>query len=250
MTGAVFSMILADTARSQAYAQTFARRGLRARSVAVVTSPDRHRYGQMPGRPDDFGSTQVNGVWLPDLSIPLMRTLEEISDDVSVIPAGSLNTDACVDWRRTDEAGVCVFSGFGGEIVRSPMLVAGPALLHAHSGLLPEYRGSTTVYYSLLNGDGCGVSVIILDEDIDTGPVVARQSYPPPSEGVDLDYGFDPAIRADLLADVVGDWLAAGGQFEEMAHQPDRGTTYYIVHPLLKALALERLADPSARPTR
>ena len=63
---------------------------------------------------------------------------------------------------------------------------------------MPEYRGSTTVYYGLLNDGNCGVTAILLKPEIDNGDIVARKSTAPPSS-VDIDHLYDNAIRADLF---------------------------------------------------
>ena len=133
-------------------------------------------------------------------------------------------------------ADLVIYSGYGGQLVGGELLALGPPFLHAHSGWLPDYRGSTTIYYSLLAGEGCGVSVIELVPAIDQGPIVARRRYPAPPVGVDIDYFYDSAIRADLMAEVVAQWQR-DGRLDRVETQGG-GADYYVVHPLLKHLAL------------
>ena len=38
-----------------------------------------------------------------------------------------------------------------------------------------------------------------MDEQIDIGMIVKRRRYPIPTPGIDVDYLWDPVIRADLL---------------------------------------------------
>ena len=178
---------------------------------------------------------------LPDLSVPLEDSVAAVTDNLDTAEVGSLNHPQVAHWRSADAARLTVFSGFGGEIVTADTLDAGAPLLHVHSGWLPDYRGSTTIYYSILADRTCGVSAILLGEDIDTGPLVARRRYPLPSPGLDIDYVYDSAIRADLLADVVTAWQANGGRFADLDRQPCDGTTYYIIHPVLKRLALDHV---------
>ena len=90
-------------------------------------------------------------------------------------------------------------------MVPEEMLGLGIPFLHIHSGWLPEYRGSTTVYYSLLNDGDCGVTAILLKPEIDNGDIVARKKYPAPAYGVDIDHLYDNAIRADLLSEVLAE---------------------------------------------
>ncbi len=76
-------------------------------------------------------------------------------------------------------------------------------VINIHPSLLPEYRGPAPVLWAIRNGDPhLGVSVHRMDEDIDTGPVLARRGGIPIPDDVtqtSLWAGLGPAIR-DLLA--------------------------------------------------
>jgi methionyl-tRNA formyltransferase len=116
-----------------------------------------------------------------------------------------------------------------------------------HGGWLPDYRGSTPCYYSYLQDNTFGVTAILLDEHIDSGPIVARQRYPVPPPETDIDYYYDSAIRADLLISTVKRWRAEG-QFEELIEQKTHeGTTHYVIHPVLKHVALNSICGRAAR---
>src|SRR5262249_62265996 len=59
------------------------------------------------------------------------------------------------------------------EILK-PIALEAPRLgvLNVHPGILPKYRGSSAVEWSLFNGDPVGVTAHIMDAGIDTGPIV------------------------------------------------------------------------------
>ena len=44
-----------------------------------------------------------------------------------------------------------VYSGYPGKIIKNKFLLKNKNLIHSHSGKLPQYPGSTTLYYMLLN---------------------------------------------------------------------------------------------------
>jgi methionyl-tRNA formyltransferase len=47
-----------------------------------------------------------------------------------------------------------------------------------HPGILPQYRGSGAFSWTIINGDKrCGVTLHELDVDIDTGPIIAVESF-------------------------------------------------------------------------
>ena len=81
----------------------------------------------------------------------------------------------------------------------------------------------------------CGVSALFLAEKIDQGPVIATRNVPLPLD-TDLDYDFDPRIRAELLGDVIEDY-SQKGHFDTVIQDGGTGETYYIIHPALRHIA-------------
>jgi methionyl-tRNA formyltransferase len=52
--------------------------------------------------------------------------------------------------------------------------------LNIHPSLLPKYRGSSPIQTAILNGDKeTGISIILMNEKIDAGPIVASSKYTP-----------------------------------------------------------------------
>jgi len=61
------------------------------------------------------------------------------------------------------------------EVLRVPRLGS----LNLHFSLLPRWRGASPVQHAILEGDPVtGVSVMLMDEGLDTGPVLARAAEP------------------------------------------------------------------------
>ena len=248
--------IAAYNARSISYAQTIKHRRVRI-SKTLILKPSGTAVsgklellasGTIPNSPlfEHLHSDRIySNILLPDFSVPLHDTCSEISDHVEEIDCSNINSDVIFDKLKTEiqDVQLVVFSGFGRQIVNSKLLTLGASFLHAHSGWLPSYRGSTTIYYSLLEGDGCGVSVILLSPDIDCGPIVARRQYPIPPTQIDIDYIYDPAIRADLLADVLVNWQSSDDLPATLPQSDLDGDCYFVIHPILKHLS--RLSLPS-----
>jgi methionyl-tRNA formyltransferase len=231
------SLLLADTMRSRAYAQALAHHAEPIDAVMIVRSPDRTRWGQ--SETPASATPELGSLFVPDLSVPLAETVAAFDAPLATCDAGSINSPEVVGWIQRTGSDLIVFSGFGGELVRDEVLDAGVPLLHVHSGWLPDYRGSTTLYYSCLAEGSCGASAILLQQDIDTGPILMRRRYPPPPPGVEVDYLYDSAIRADLLAETLAHWRRCAGKPPLTPQTTEGGTTYYIIHPVLKHLAIE-----------
>lgn len=233
-------VVAAHTMRSQAYLQALAHHGLEPDRVVL--------YGKCDGaaslkRPD-FASWE--GIALPDPAETVEATCRKSGWLTVTCASNDINAPELFEAVGEASPRLVIYSGYGGQIIGPLLLGSGPRFLHVHSGWLPDYRGSTTLYYALLNGDLPAASALILDRTIDTGPVVARRHYPLPQAGMDVDRIYDSAIRADLLVRVMKQY-ARKGRFEQKAAQDvEQGTTYYVIHPVLKHLAMLSLERRNA----
>lgn len=232
MSRARLLILCARTARSVAYLQGLAAAGIEPEAVIV--------YGQGGGSLQTTRELQVQplaGLFCPDLSQDLDTCLAALDWPHEVCPAQALDDPqllALIDRQAPD---LVVYSGYGGQLVPAALLSRYP-VLHIHSGWLPDYRGSTTLYYQIIEQRECAASALLLDEQIDTGPVLARKAYPLPPPGMDVDYLYDNAIRADLLVEVLGHWRREGARALRPLPAEAEKPPYFIIHPLLKHLAL------------
>jgi methionyl-tRNA formyltransferase len=118
-----------------------------------------------------------------------------------------------------------------GRILPEPLLaLPRHGALNVHPSVLPKYRGATPIQAALRNGDSqTGVSIILMDRGMDTGPVIFQR--PVPIEASD-DYGslHDRLAEdgAELLAEAIG--AAARGQ---LAPHPQTGEAT-LTKPLQK----------------
>jgi methionyl-tRNA formyltransferase len=225
-------LLAAPTARSQAYLQSLVANGLPpARVVAMGDGVQQSRSGESAAR-------EWNGIRLPDLGESLAATCARAEIPFSTCSATNVNDAAVTAAIGACAANIVIYSGYGGQIVSDRVLESGSRFLHLHSGWLPEYRGSTTIYYALLQGENPGVTAIVLDRNIDTGPIVAKRHYPKPPAGLDIDSVYDAAIRADLLVRVMSAFATAQELPRLEPQLPDQGTTYYVIHPVLKHMAI------------
>jgi methionyl-tRNA formyltransferase len=223
----------AHTPRSQAYAQCFARLGLAPRRT-ILYGP---AGGQLPGQVASPPRTLFSSVpVLPDLSQPLEETCA--GWDVVASEAADINAPELVALVRETSAHYAVFSGYGGQIVGVEMLSAGPRLIHVHPGKLPDFRGSTTIYYSWLDRGECWATAFLMSGDIDTGETLCSRRYAPPPGSLDVDYVYDSAIRADVLSALLEHYHQYGEMPREGSPEDGPGGVYYVIHPVLKHLAL------------
>ena len=102
--------------------------------------------------------------------------------------------------------------------------------LNIHASLLPAYRGAAPIQWSIVRGEEkTGVTIMLMDEGMDTGPVLAQKSL---SIGPEMTAGelsdLLAQMGADLLPQVLSDWLAG-----KIKPQPQDEKKAFAI-PLLK----------------
>ncbi len=165
-----------------------------------------------------------------------------INSDVDIIDVSvtDVNSKEVIEEIANINASIIIYSGPTGVLLRAPILNQGKTFLHIHGGVAPEYRGSTAFYFSILHEGTLGATALYLNEKIDTGPIIKHRSYLP-ELGLEIDRVLDPLVRADLLIDVlhpISKGLIPEGKVQEAA-----GTTYHVIHPVLKNLALRKVSE-------
>jgi methionyl-tRNA formyltransferase len=168
---------------------------------------------------------------------PALATIHAAEIPVTLIGVRDVNAGVVVSAVKESPVDIIVYSGPGGAILREEILNAGKKFLHIHPGILPRYRGSTTVYYSLIEEGACGATALFLDKKIDSGPILADRVYPPPDDRETIDHGYDPFIRSDLLQSVLRAYVQTG-EFKPRAQPVGEGEAYFIMHPALRHIAI------------
>ena len=226
-------LLAAQTTRSQAYIQSLVAHGLHPEAV-IILGEDNVKKEQL----NNNTMESWQGVGLPNLAEPLVVTCQNAGISIYHTTTPDVNAEETERCILDLSPKIIIYSGINGQIVRPRLLGLGAKFLHLHSGWLPDYRGSTTLYYSLLDGELPAVTAILLDNEIDTGHIVARQHYPNPSYDMDIDYLYDPAIRADLLVQVMRYYASTKNFLLSTQQNSDEQLPYYVIHPVLKHMAI------------
>lgn len=222
--------LAAYTPRSQTYAQAIANAGLFPSHVLLLGTPKQNLAGQAD---IEQRVKKVKGLFIPDFSKGLEETVRHWDTKIHRVNENNINSQLVYDYIFELKPELIIYSGYGGQVVGKQLLDIGSPFLHMHSGWLPDYKGSTTLYYSWLEERFCAVSAIIMGEKVDTGPIVARKKFNLPPKNIDPDYIYDSAIRADTLVSVLIEYVR-DGCFKNIIRQTDDIAPYYVMHPLLK----------------
>ncbi|MFQ6029685.1 MAG: methionyl-tRNA formyltransferase, partial [Dehalococcoidia bacterium] len=161
--------------------------------VGVYTPPDRPR-----GRGRNPEMTPVKQRALA-LGLPIFQ------------PA-SLRSEAVQQELAKLQPEVIVVAAYG-RFLPTPVLELPPyGCLNLHPSLLPRYRGPSPVVTTILEGETrTGVTLMRLDEGMDTGPLIAQRDYPVPPEATAESLTADLfRLGADLLVEALPQWIAGG----------------------------------------
>lgn len=222
--------VLALTARSQAYVQALARHDIELGRYLILSD------GRPPAVPPENLKELGSGRYF-DIDESVFSTLDSRKIGYEVIPSRDINGAEVQEALQKIPQRYILYSGYGGALLKPHLFQLGKKWLHIHAGMLPQYRGSTTAYYSLLDRGSLGATAIFLNEKIDEGTVIASAAFPPPERGELIDYIYDPYIRSCVLINALQTY-AEEGAFPEREQEVCGAETYYIIHPVLKHIAI------------
>lgn len=131
---------------------------------------------------------------------------------VPVYQPGSLRQPAAQQLVRTLAPDVIVVAAFGQLLPAEILDLPEYGCLNVHASLLPRHRGASPVAGAILAGDHeTGISIMLMDEGLDTGPVLARKTFailPEETAGELTDRLA--TLGAMLLTQMLPLWLARG----------------------------------------
>ncbi len=216
-------IVLLTNMRSKAYMQNLLKNDLIPHEILIL------KKGESTSNPIPV-LPQYEGLFDPNESVE--ETLEKYNLEYKTVEAVDCNELNVIEAVKGLSSKYLIYCG--GGILEKEILSLGKKFIHVHPGIVPRYRGSTCFYYSIIAEQKCGATAFFMEEEIDTGNVLAQKEYDPPNYA-DLDCVFDPWMRSDLLVDVI-----KKGSFEEKS-QPENSNAeiYFIIHPVLKHLAIE-----------
>lgn len=196
----------------------------------------------------------------PDFAVPSLRALASAHDIVGVVtqpdrPAGrgrplqpppvkqvagelaigayqpeSLKRGEAFGQLASWDPELIVVVAFG-QILPPPVLELPPhGCLNVHASLLPRWRGASPVQHAILHGDDVtGVTLMKMDEGLDTGPILAQRTTPiePGETGGELSKRLS-VIGAELLLETLPGY--AEGELEPQPQSAERAT----LAPMLK----------------
>jgi methionyl-tRNA formyltransferase len=104
---------------------------------------------------------------------------------------------------------VIVVTAFGQVLPQSVLDIPKYGCLNIHPSLLPRFRGVSPIAAAILAGDeSTGVSIMLMDQGLDTGPILARRQIPiSPQDTTNSLMSRLSLVAAPLLQEVLPYWL-------------------------------------------
>lgn len=162
-----------------------------------------------------------------------------------LIVVDDLNSSQCRDALRRLGPDVAIIGGAGPlreHVFGMPRF----GTLNMHPGLLPEYRGLSSVFWAVLEGGEVGATLHFIDEGIDTGPIVARRSVPVlPGDTFERLRGRIIAANLDMLVDALRS-LNCDGHLVATPQPSGAGRLYHVIPSSKRRAAEARLAALAA----
>lgn len=121
--------------------------------------------------------------------------------DLAVSETRSLRDPAVVSTIADDRPDVIVVAAFGALLPPDVLAIPRFGCVNVHASLLPRWRGAAPIARAILAGDVVtGISIMRMEEGLDTGPVCAQATTDVDEKYLDELTAELAALGADLLA--------------------------------------------------
>ena len=219
-------IILTPDNRSKAYIQKLVENNIPLSSILFMNDSRTEK-----SYPDDvINISKKNGF---DISKSVKDTLIEHNLVFKEFSFVDINHKDLVKHVKNNEEGFLIFTG--GGILKKEILNSGVEFIHFHPGIVPNYRGSTCFYYSILNEENCGVTAYIMDEKLDTGDIIYQKKFNKPDH-IFVDEVYDPFIRSETLVELIKKDILQKNNHKKQDQL--EGETFFIIHPVLKHISI------------
>ena len=178
--------------------------------LAIITQPDRPA-----GRGGKLTPT------------PIAQWASEHAPTIPILKPEKCNAPELVEQIRAFPVKTYVVIAFGQKIGKS--LLAERFAINLHASLLPRWRGAAPIHRAVEAGDAeTGVTIMQMDEGLDTGDMLLVKRCPirhggPDADTTDTLHARLAALGADLVVRALA--LAALGRLPATP-QPEEGVTY------------------------
>ncbi len=226
-----FALLASDTVRTKAYLQAM----IRAEKLPAICIVYSDNIGKMQNEEARYRSDNEKIEYF-DTQMPVLYSLHSAGIPYVLVEDKDINSEKIKNVLQGMQQKYLIYSGYGGYILKAHLFQMDKKFIHVHAGILPQYRGSTTVYYSFLQEKKLGATAIFLSEGIDEGEIITFDTFEIPDKPVNIDYVYEPYMRSRVLINAIDQYLRGG--FCSDIQKNEGAETYFIIHPVLKHIAM------------
>ena len=175
--------------------------------------------------------------------MPTPVTAQALALGIHTLRPATLRTPEAAAAIRDLGPGLGVLADYGRIVPSSILEIPAAGILNVHPSLLPRWRGASPIPATIMAGDRVtGVTVIRMDESLDTGPIVAVERWDlRGDEDASALEARAAAAGAELIARLVGPWLRG-----EIASRPQGEQGMTMTRPLRREDGLLDATRPAA----
>jgi methionyl-tRNA formyltransferase len=160
---------------------------------------------------------------------PVKRAAQEMG--IPVFQPVKLSAPESFGQLAALKPGLIVVAAYGHILKKNVLDLPRFRCLNIHPSLLPRHRGASPIAGVILSGDEeTGVSIMLMDEGMDTGPVLKQVREPVSAQDTTGTLtGRLAGISAGLLAETVPLWLA--GKLTPLPQDNSKATYTRVISP-------------------
>jgi len=209
----------------------------------------------------DYGHNILAVVSRPDrpkgrgrkMAAPPVKLLA-VEHEIAVLQPEKTSDHHFCDLIKGEKPDLIIVVAFGQILSKSLLTIPKWGVINIHASLLPKYRGAAPIQWAILNNEsGTGLTVMRMDEGLDTGPILFQEEVPILTDETAGQLHDKLALKAgDLMVKSLGQM--AGNSIKERTQDHSEATYAPKIersaslidwkHPASRVSALIRALDP------
>ncbi len=173
-----------------------------------------------------------------------------LAHDIPVWQPGSLKKPENIEALSAYKADLYIVAAFGQILPQAVLDQPRYGTLNIHASLLPRYRGVSPISEAILQGDSeTGVTIMLLDAGVDTGPLLLKRTVPLTGKETTGSLTETLAqVGAQALMEALPLWI--GGQITPTPQDETRATHTHMLRKEDGEISWQRPAAVLARIVR
>lgn len=121
-----------------------------------------------------------------------------------------VNSDEFIQLVKGYSPELFVVAGFSTIFKRWLLTVPSLGTINLHGGALPKYRGGSPLNWQIINDEpDIGISIIEMDEGIDTGAILSERNFPlKESDTISSIHNFANGLFSEMVVQLLGEYEA------------------------------------------